>query len=66
MPHPPTTQHNKVTNTITLKVHHSETTLTRATRRTMALLRTNKCPLLRSYLKQNQRSQTPITTMPSL
>ena len=45
-------QHNKVTNTIPITVHHSETTLPRATRRTMAQLRTNKCLLLRSYLNK--------------
>ena len=33
-------QHNKVTNTISLTVHHSETTLSRTTRRTLAKRRT--------------------------
>ena len=50
-------QHNEVTNTITLTVHHSETTLPRATRHTLVQLSTNKC-------RQNRRRQTPITTMP--
>ena len=45
-------QHNKVTNTIPLTVHHSETTLPRATRRTLAQLSTNKCPILHSYLNK--------------
>ena len=59
-------QHNTVINTIPLPVHHSETTLPLATRRSLAQLRTNKCPLLRSYLNKNRRSQTPITTVCSL
>ena len=56
-------QHNKVTNTIPLTIHHSETTLPSATRHTLVQLRTNKCPLLRSYLNKRQ---PPITTMPYL
>ena len=58
-------QHNKVTNTIPLTVHHSETTLPRATRRNLTQLRTNKCPLLRSYLnKIDKVQQTPILLCP--
>ena len=42
-------QHNKVTNTTPLTVHYSETTLPRTNRHTLTQLRTNKCPLVRSY-----------------
>ena len=45
-------QHNKITNTIPLTLHHSETTLSRATRHTLAQLRPNKCPILRSNLNK--------------
>ena len=47
-------QHIKVTNIIPLTVHHSSTILPRVTRRTLAQLRTNKCPILHSYLNKNQ------------
>ena len=52
-------QHNKITNTIPLTVYHSETTLPRATRRTLAQLRTNKCPLLHSYLNKIDKVKHP-------
>ena len=42
--YPNNRKHNKVTNTIPLKVHHSETTLSRAIRRALAQLRTNDAP----------------------
>ena len=61
-----TRKHNKVTNTIPLIVPHSETTLSRATRRTLAQLRTNKMSYPNFIFKLNRRRQTPITTMPSL
>ena len=41
---------NKVLNTKAPKIHHTEQTLPGETRRTLAQLRTNKCPLLKSYL----------------
>ena len=53
-------QYNKVTNTIPLTVHHSITTLTRANRRTLAQLRTNKCPLLLSYLNKIDKDPSPL------
>ena len=40
------------TNTIPLTVHHSATTLPRATRRILTQLRTNECPILHSYLNK--------------
>ena len=57
-------QHNKVTNTIPLTVHHSETTLTRATRHTLAQLRTNKYPLLYSYLNKIDEVKHPSQLCP--
>ena len=57
-------QHNKVTNTIPLTVHHSKTTVPRATRRTLAQLRTNKCPLLRSYLNKIDEYKHPSPLCP--
>ena len=57
-------QHNKVTKTIPLTVHHSETTLTLAARRTLAQLRTNKCPRLRSYLNKIEEVKHPSPLCP--
>ena len=57
-------QHNKITNTIPLTVHHSETTLPRATRRILVQLRTNKCPLLRSYLNKIDEVKHPSPLCP--
>ena len=52
-------QHNKITNTIPLTVHHSETTLPRATSRTLDHLRTNKSSLLLSYLNKHSSPLCP-------
>ena len=46
-------------STIPLTVHHSETPLPRATCHTLAQLRTNKCPLLHSYLYKNDEDKHP-------
>ena len=51
-------------NYILLTVHHSETTLPRATRRTLAQLGTNKCPLLRSYLNKIDEVKHPSPLFP--
>ena len=55
--------HNKFTNTLRINVHHFETTLPRATRRSLSQLRTNNVPSS-FHIKKNRRRQTPITTMP--
>ena len=52
-------QHNKVTSTIPLTVLYSETTLPRATRRTLAPFRTNKCPRLHTYLNKIDEDKHP-------
>ena len=57
-------QHNKVTNTIPLTVHHSETTLHRATRHTLAQLITNKCPIPHSYLNKIDEDKPPSPLCP--
>ena len=57
-------QHNKVTNIIPLTVHHSETTLPRASRHTLAQPRTNKCLLLRSYLNKIDEVKHPSPLCP--
>ena len=54
----------KVTNIIPLNVHHFETTLPIATCRTLALLRTNKYPLLRSYLNKIDENKHPSPLCP--
>jgi DNA-binding CsgD family transcriptional regulator len=41
---------NKITNTMTPKIHTTEQTLTRKQRRLLAQLRAGKSPLLRQYL----------------
>ena len=41
---------NKILNTLTPDIHNSEQTLTHYMRRTLAQLRTNKSPILHSYL----------------
>ena len=58
------TEHNKVTNTIPPTVHHSEITLLRAYRHTLAQLRTNKCPLLRPYLNKIDEVKHPSPMCP--
>ena len=57
-------QHNKVANIIPLTAHHSETTLARATRHTLAQLRTNKRPLLLSYLNKIDEDKHPLPLFP--
>ena len=53
--------HNKVTNTTPLDIHPTEQTLPRHLRTRLAQLRTNKSPLLHSYLhKLNPNSHTPL------
>ena len=59
-------EHNTITNTKPLNVHHSQTNPPIATRRTLVQRRTNKCPIITLICKQNRRWQTPITTMPLL
>ena len=55
----------KYTNTTPSNVHHSETTLPRATRHTLAPLRTTTAfATLYIIYEQNRRRQTPISNMP--
>ena len=55
---------NRQHNTIPLTVHHSETTFPRATHHTLAQLRTNTCPHLRSYLNKIDEVKHPSPLCP--
>ena len=57
-------QPNKLTNNRTSPTNKSEQSLTRETRRQLAQLRTNKCPLLYSYLNKIDPVKHPTDTCP--
>ena len=59
-------QHNKVTNTIPLTVHHSETKLCTGNPSYSGPTQNKQMSPTTLIFKQNRRSQTTITTMPSL
>jgi hypothetical protein len=50
---------NRLLNGPTLDIDNTEETLARGTRRTLAQLRTNKCPLLKSYLNKIDNTNNP-------
>ena len=56
--------HNKILRTHPPQVSSTEENLPRHTRRTLSQLRTNESLFLLSYLTQNRRLNSPITTLP--